>query len=117
MKGADIGKIAFVLVALGAAAYLMRGVFRGDPADSELIWRICGNPTCHAEFSLLRSESKKAAIEKRQIPCPQCGSTEAALAYACGKCKRATLAGVHGLLPKACAHCKEPFTTAVRAGG
>jgi DNA-directed RNA polymerase subunit RPC12/RpoP len=117
MKGSDIGKLAFAVVAIGVAAYCMRGFFKGDPADSEVLWRICGNPACHAEFSLLRSESKKAAIEKRPIPCPKCGSTEAAMAFSCSKCQHATLAGVHGSVPKVCAHCKEPFGAPKPAGG
>lgn len=110
MKSSDIGKLGFVIAALAVAGWLIAATFRGDPTDQEQLWRICGNPACGAEYSVLRAESRQAAREHRQLACPKCGSLEAAMAYQCVKCTRATLAGVHGALPAACKHCQaSPF--------
>ena len=109
MSGANAGKLGFAVVALGVAVYLASGMFRSNPADLEKIWRICGDAKCGEEYSFTLGEQKAAVLEKRDLVCPKCGAKERLAAYECAQCKRATPAGMHGAIPKACRHCKAPF--------
>jgi endogenous inhibitor of DNA gyrase (YacG/DUF329 family) len=106
-----IGKVALVLLAVGAlaqAAYLTYSYMNQKSEDGEdtPATFLCANPACEAEFTKNREEMIEAAKASPDgMPCPTCGKVTTKRSIRCPSCQKAVGLIGHGKVPGKCDKC------------
>lgn len=113
MKASEIGKLVFVVAALGTAAVVAYNVLlRPSPADQVMVDQLCLNKACGADFQIEQGEMNRLARARESITCPKCGSVETDKGHRCGSCNKVNMSVGHTSPPPKCVFCKKSWTYA-----